>query len=39
VIEARAIQVLKTHADGLPRLMRFNLRGRDAEEFGALVRH
>ena len=39
MLEARVIQGLKKHANGLPRLMRFNLRGRNAEEFGALVRH
>ena len=39
MLEARAIQVLETHANELPRLMRFNLRRRDAEEFGAPVRH
>jgi hypothetical protein len=36
VLEARAIQVLETHANGLPRLMHSYLRGM---EFEALVRH
>ena len=39
VLEARAVQVLGTHdANGLPRLVRFNLGGRDAGELGTLVR-